>query len=399
MLLMKVFFAVLIIICAVFYVMYLWDFALVLLIVVCAIPVLMFITTYITKLLIKVDMSVKNGTASKREDFPVFLRINNRSIFPVGKADAHIEYYNVFNNEINTFELHMPVQPLNEQSVTFQLSSQYCGIINIKCAFIYLYDPLKIFKFKVGKNLTTQIAIMPEGHEISGEVSYVDRINEESNVFSEHKPGDDPSEVFDLRGYHPGDKLNRIHWKLSSKKNEFIVKDYSLPVDTPCTLFLDLKPYENNNPKFTLPIFDTLVESLVSVSQFMLENERLHSIVFYNGKENGFVERNINDSDDLAGVIQELILSVSDNLFCEPPELFFSEHSGLSLSSFTFISSVTDSTILEYIDDNIDADILNALIVVPSSEAASKLTVGFPNLNVFPVVMGRISFSVKDIEL
>ena len=144
MLLMKIFFAVLIIICAVFYVMYLWDFALVLLIVVCAIPVLMFITTYITKLLIKVDMSVKNGTASKREDFPVFLRINNRSIFPVGKADAHIEYYNVFNNEINTFELHMPVQPLNEQSVTFQLSSQYCGIINIKCAFIYIYDPLKI---------------------------------------------------------------------------------------------------------------------------------------------------------------------------------------------------------------------------------------------------------------
>lgn len=399
MLLMKIFFAALIIICAVFYVMYLWDFALVLLIVVCAIPVLMFLTTYITKFLMSADMAVKNGTATKREDFPVFLRISNRSIFPVGKADAHIEYYNVFNNEINTFELHMPVQPLNEQSVTFQLSSKFCGIVNIKCAFIYIYDPLKLFKFKIGKNLTTQVAVMPEGHEIGGEVSYLDHINEESNVFSEYKPGDDPSEVFDLRGYHPGDKLNRIHWKLSSKKNEFIVKDYSLPVDIPCTLFLDLKCYENNDRRFSLPVFDTLVETLVSVSQFMLQNERLHSIVFYNGKANGFVERNISDSDDLAGTIQELILSVSDNLFCEPPELYFTEHSGLSLSSFTFISSVPDTSILEYIDDNVDADILNALLVVPSPEAAEKIDIGFPNLNTIPVIIGRISSSVKDIEL
>lgn len=399
MLLMKIFFAVLVIICAVFYVMYLWDFALVLLVVVCTIPVLMFVTTFITKLLVKADMSVRDGTAAKREDFPVFLRLNNRSFFPIGKAEAHIEYYNVFNNEINTFELHMPVQPLNEQSVTFQLSSQFCGIINIKCAYIYLYDPLKIFKFKTGRNLTAEVAVMPEGHEIGGEVSYLDRINEESNVFSEHKPGDDPSEVFDLRGYHPGDKLNRIHWKLSSKKDEFIVKDYSLPVDTPCTLFINLKNYEKNDQRFTLPVYDTLVEALVSVSQFMLENERLHSIAFYSGKANGFVERNIADSDDLAGAVQELILSVTDNLFCEPPELYFTEHSGLSLSSFTFITALPDTPVLEYIDDNIDADILNALVVVPSLEEAAKSLTSYPNLNTIPVVIGRISSSVKDIEL
>ena len=399
MFLMKLFFAVLIVICAVFYVMYLWDFALVLLIVVCAIPVLMFITGFITKLLVKAEMSVKDSTASKREDFPVFLRINNRSIFPIGKAIAHIEYYNVFNNEINMFELHIPVQPLNEQSVTFQLSSRFCGIINIKCAFIYIYDPLRIFRFKIARSLTAEVAVMPEGHEIGGEVSYLDRINEESNVFSEFKPGDDPSEVFDLRGYHPGDKLNRIHWKLSSKKDEFIVKYYSLPVDIPCTLFVNLKCYEKNDRRFTLPVFDTLVETLVSVSQFMLENERLHSIVFYNGKAGGFVERNITDSDDLASAVQELILSVTDNLFCEPPELYFTEHSGLSLSSFTFITSVPETNILEYIDDNVDADILNALVVVASPEEAAKVSAGYPNLTAIPVIIGRISSSVKDIEL
>ncbi len=399
MLLMKIFFAALIIICAVFYVMYLWDFALVLLVVVCAIPVIMFLTALITKLLIKVEMCIKDGTASKREDFPVFIRIDNSSIFPVGKAEAHIEYYNVFNNEINTFQLQMPVQPLNSQSVTFQLSSRFCGIVNIRCAYIYIYDPLRIFRFKVGRNLSSEVAVMPESHEIDGEVSYTDRINEESNVFSEFKPGDDPSEVFDLRGYHPGDKLNRIHWKLSSKKDEFIVKDYSLPVDIPCILFVNLKCYETNDQRYTLPVFDTIVESLVSVSQFMLENERLHSVVFYSAKGGGFVERNIADPDDLAGTVQELILSVNDSLFCEPPELYFSEHSDLSLSSFTFITSLPDTQVLSYIDENVDADILNALIAVASPKEAEAFTGAYHDLHTIPVYIGRISSSVKDIEL
>lgn len=399
MLLMKILFAVLILICAVFYVMYLWDFAFVLLIVVCAVPVLMFITGLITKHLTSAYITVKSNTAAKREEFPVFLRIANRSIFPIGKADAHIEYYNVFNNEINTVELHLPVQPLNEQSVTFHLSSKYCGIINLRCAFIYIYDPLKIFKFKIGNNLTTFVAVMPEGHEISGDISSYDRMNEESNVFSDYKPGDDPSEVFDLRDYHPGDKLNRIHWKLSSKKDEFIVKDFSLPVDTPCTLFVNLRYYENNDPRFTLPVFDTLVETLVSVSQYMLENERLHTVVYYNGKENCFVERIISDSDELAFTVQELILSVTDNLFCELPEVYFSENSGLSLSSFTFITSKPDTPVLEYINDNVDADILNSLVIVTSVEEADEISVPYPNLNTIPVFIGRISSSVKDIEL
>ena len=399
MLAIKIFFAVLIIICAVFYVMYLWDFALVLLIVIAAVPVLMFITTLITKLLIKVELVPVHNTASKHENFPLQLRISNKSPFPVGKANAHIEYYNVFNNAINSFDRQMPIQPLNDQSAMFQLSSRYCGIVNVSCAYITITDPLRIFRFRVGKHKSTSVAVLPEGQAIGGEVSYVDRAAEESEVFSEFKPGDDPSEVFDLRGYHPGDKLNRIHWKLSSKRSEFIVKDYSLPVDIPCTLFLNLKNYEPENSRFTLAIFDTLIESLVSLSQFMLENERIHTIAYYNAKKEKFVERSITDSDALALTIQELVLSVRDDLFCQPPDLYFAEKGQLELASFTFISALPDTQVLEYIDENVDADIKNALITVTSNAAAERYRSGFAELRTIPVVVGRVTSSVKDIEL
>ena len=398
MLLMKIIFAALIIICFIFYVMYLWNFALVLLVIMIAVPLVMFLTTFLASRKMDVEMMLKNTTAAKNENFPVQIKVNNRSIIPIGKADVHIHYYNVFNNQINTFQLYMPIQAKNAQSVTFQLSSKFCGIVNIFCKQIYIYDPLRIFKFRIGRNISVQAAVMPEGHEIDGIVNFTDRVNEESETFSDQKPGDDPSEVFDLRGYHPGDKLNRIHWKLSSKKDEFIVKDYSLPVDIPCMIFADLHCYEDD--KYTLPVFDTIMETLVSLSQFLISNERPHTIVYYSGRQGEFVEKNVTDPDSMALTIQEIVLSVSDNLFCEKPENYFRlNENELCLSSFTFITSANETQILEYIDDTIDADFKNGIIVVKSPEAAEKINAEYSALKAMPVVIGRVSASIKDIEM
>ena len=397
MILTKILFIILIIVCICFYVLYVWDFALILLIVIAALPVIMFITTYITKKLINVEFAVKDKNVSKGKDFPVQLVVTNRSIFPIGKAEAHIEYYNVFSDQISAFDLYLPIQPKNSQRITFQLSSKFCGVIKIRSARLNIYDPLRLFRFRTAKNICTDIAVMPEGHEIGGIVHYTDRVNEESDVFSEYKPGDDPSEVFDLREYNQGDKLNRIHWKLSSKKDDFIVKDYSLPIDVPCSVFLDLKCYEKSN--LTLPVFDTLIETMISLSQFLLENERGHSIIFFNSSLNRFVEHTVLDSADLNSVINEIISSVRDDLFCQSPDVYFAENPTLSYASFSIITSSKDHRVLEHIDENIEADFKNALLVVNSADDLSETLAGYQALSIIPVAVGKISASIKDIDI
>ena len=357
----------------------------------------MFLTTLITKYSIKTEFAVQSKTTAKNTSFPVQLCITNKSVFPVGKAEVHIEYYNIFNNQINEFEMLVPIQARNTHRVTFQLSSKYCGILKIRSAYINLYDPLRIFRFRTGKNITTEIAIMPEIHEINGSISYTDRESEESSIFSENTAGDDPSEVFDLRDYVTGDKLNRIHWKLSSKKDDLIVKDYSMPVDVPCMIFLNLKCYEDS--EYTLPVFDTLIETLISVSQFLIENERIHTLVYYNASMHEFCETEITSPEILVETIKNLILSMNDNLFCEPPEKYFQTNNNISLSSFTFITSLPDTPVLNYIEENIDADIRNAIVVVKSPESASTACSGFSELNIVPIVIGRITSSIRDIEL
>jgi len=397
MLITKILFFVLIIVCTFFYILYVPDFALVLLVVFIALPVIMLISSFILRFSIKAEVIVKDTVMSKNQPFPVQLCIANKSFIPVGKAEAHIEYYNVFSNQISSFYLDMPIQPRNSQRVTFQLDSKFCGIIKIKVVNIKVFDPMRLFKFKTGKNIIAEVAVMPEIHDVSGTIMNLDHVCEESEVFSENKSGDDPSEIFDLREYNPGDKLNRIHWKLSSKKDEFIVKEYSLPVDIPSVIFLNLRCYEDS--EYTLPVFDTLIETFLSVSQLMLDNERSHKLVFYHGGKGQFVERNVSSADDLAEVTRDIIISFNDNLYCLPPDSYFKEKSMMSISSFTMITALPDSDIFSVIDECVEADIKNTLVVVRSHEAASEIKCGYADINITPVTAGRISSSIKDIEL
>ncbi len=397
MFIMKLMFAVLIFVCAAFYLLYIWDFSLILLIVVAALPAVMFILLLIAKRSISVKFAVKSTTVSKNENFDIQLCVENRSILPIGKAEAFIEYYNIFNNQINTLQLDFPVQARNSQRVTFQFSSKFSGMLKIRTAYINIYDPLRIFRMKTGKNIREEICVLPEGHEINGIVTASDRITTESPAFSEHRPGDDPSEVFDLRDYIPGDKLNRIHWKLSSKRDDFIVKDYSLPIDSSAVLFLDLHCTEDSD--YTLPVYDTLLELLVSLSQFMLENERAHKIIYYSHREKEFVSRTINGMDSLSAAVNELIHSLSDDLYAAQPDEFLASAEGAVYTSFTFITAEGSERLLEYLDEDIDADIKNAVIAVKNPQECSLPDKAFSSLNTIPVVIGRITSSVKDIEL
>ncbi len=397
MFIIRFFYIILLIASIIFYIMYLGDFALVLLITIIAIPVFLLISLFITKHNINVELAANSLTVMKNQSFPVQIKINNSSIFPVGKAEAKIEYYNVFNCEPVNFILHMPIQAKNEQNAIFQLNSKFCGILKVRCAGITIYDPLRLFKFTIGKNINIEFSVMPEAHEISGQVVYSDKVNDESNIFSEYKPGDDPSQVFDLRSYNPGDKLNRIHWKLSSKKDEFIVKDYSLPIDVPCLIFVDLK--SNTVPSYKLAVLDTMIESLLSLSQFLIENEKNHTIVFYNFKEHDFSEITVTDSDSLALAVKSLILSLDNTELCRPSSDYFMGNSNLSLSSFAYISSSADIEIIDFINNNIDADYKNVFVAIPVEEDMQKICDISSDVNIIPVAIGKITSSITDIEV
>ena len=85
-----------------------------------------------------------------------------------------------------------------------------------------------------------------------------------------------------------------------------------MPIDVPCAVFLDLKSYTSG--AYDLPVIDTVIETFLSLSQFLLDNERGHSVIFFDASQNCFTEEYIHDTSDLNKFIKKLFSSFTDSM-------------------------------------------------------------------------------------
>jgi hypothetical protein len=92
--------------------------------------------------------------------------------------------------------------------------------------------------------------------------------------------------MLDTRQYIYGDNLKRIHWKLSAKFNELMVKRFQNTCETSSTLILDLKK-GSLSPEENAVIDDKVIEAAVSIIYYCLHKWIPVNLVFYS---DGIVE-------------------------------------------------------------------------------------------------------------
>ena len=104
-----------------------------------------------------------------------------------------------------------------------------CGEITVERAEVYMYDVFGVSKRKMATFLDHHMVAYPQDISLEIEIppSWSGAVEEEKESIS--RRGTDMAEVYDLREYQPGDSLRAVHWKLSSKTDEYIVKE---PGDT-----------------------------------------------------------------------------------------------------------------------------------------------------------------------
>ena len=60
-----------------------------------------------------------------------------------------IEYFNNLLKSYDTMILTVPIHPLCNERINFSLTSDYCGILNIKIKSIQIYDFIKLFSCRI----------------------------------------------------------------------------------------------------------------------------------------------------------------------------------------------------------------------------------------------------------
>src|SRR5699024_8062264 len=157
------------------------------------------------------------------------------------------------------------VSSKSEEIIRVQLESEYAGLILVSLTEVAYYDFLGIFTKKIKDVKTsTEIHVLPEYFLVTIELEPSNLGHSNQQAYDTDRKGRDGLEIFGIKEYSVDDSLKNIHWKLTSKFDELIVKELSEAVNYTFLIILDLTAAQRiNNPA----LVDSLVDSFVSLSR------------------------------------------------------------------------------------------------------------------------------------
>lgn len=184
---------------------------------------------------------------------------------------------------------------------TVLLESDYCGCLRCSVEKLRLWDLCGLLPIPVPSTLTKRILVMPDTFPVTISMETAPAQSEDCQEYAQDRRGQDRTETWQLRDYVPGDSLRQIHWKLSSKRTQLVVREPACPVDRSLLLFVD-RTWGETTPQQA----DAIMEAAVSIAQALTEQGQPFRLC-WNGET--IQSRNVKNDVDLPEAVAALLCS------------------------------------------------------------------------------------------
>ncbi len=286
----------------IFHILYQADLSFILLVFLLILPAVLFIILIIQSLSLKIYVSCTERSAERGKPEVIKVTLENRSIFPITvcRLNFRCKSFSQPDKPIQEkYSAAVPVSPLSKESVALKFTPSHCGYMDISAERAMIGDILGLTflfrKLRFSDRIAVLPTIYPFGYELESEPSS----GYDGDSLSESNSGDDPSEIFELREYRIGDGMNRIHWKLSTRGEELIVKELSLSISSRILIICDLGACKNSSEA------DMLLDITASLSSFLAGRRAAHTIAA--ASEGGsLIVSEVSDQESLASALTEL---------------------------------------------------------------------------------------------
>lgn len=124
--------------------------------------------------------------------------------------------------------------------------------------------------------------VYPEVSDIEAIAHRANRAAAGGFVFDRYRKGQDLSEVFELRNYRDGDAVRQVHWKLSARFDDLMVREPSHPADFDLAVGFAVHGRDNGLDE-RAAVINASAGVLVSVCRALLKRSLGHSVVYRNG--------------------------------------------------------------------------------------------------------------------
>lgn len=277
-----------------------------------------------TSLEIPIVMVQQNSTVR------LCVKSNRKATFLCGRVIYNVKVKNIFTgkkssrwisgNEDYLYEagdagcLEFSVAKIKIRDISglFSIRLNYQSAFRIFLNFIKKKLHIRTFKFskknrgdansKKHANLIQNVEVFPEICSVCVQISEpVRNFFGDADVYDDFRPGHDPSELFDVREFRNGDKIQSIHWKLSAKNEDLIVKENSLPKACAVVLLANYKKSKCD--------MNAYLKLFCGISFSLMDAKCPHYVAWYDMSRKDIVRARVDDEESFYIFLTHFITS------------------------------------------------------------------------------------------
>ncbi|MBO5270410.1 MAG: DUF58 domain-containing protein [Clostridia bacterium] len=188
-------------------------------------PIVLLLYTLTSRLSLFMHMVSDNQTVHKGEACGYEMRLINQSIlaYPFVEAIMVLPQSNAVRSTKRS--VYIAMSPLGTYEVKNELRFRFRGTYYVGVDCFFVYDFFRMFRVRVDIRNAISVSVLPR--ELLMEDGGREAVSDDTESTQRRISMTDRVEFGDTRDYLPGDSLKSIHWNLSSRTDELVVKDYN----------------------------------------------------------------------------------------------------------------------------------------------------------------------------
>lgn len=236
----RILYILLVVGCVIFSMAYTSRLSALLLFAVLLYPVAAIIFALVLLISVKAEFGAKRVVIDKNEPFDLAVTLINRSILPGVPVEI---FCRIPDREVGLFadkRVFASVSPLGQARLSIGCVHKYRGSFECRIYSLSFVDPLRIIRLTKKQKSVLPTIFLPRKLPLDDILS----TSSGEQSFSPKKPLSSEREDFShVRDYRSGDIMQLVHWKLTAKQDELMIKQFDSVNDVRAAVLCDFNIY------------------------------------------------------------------------------------------------------------------------------------------------------------
>lgn len=224
--------------------------------------------TAVQLLFLNADFTERRVTFLKNTNFDICVEVKNRSLFPCVPLELVCSLPDPDSGRFVKKKIYVSLSPFGSARLAVSGRHLYRGCYTAAVERVSAVDPLRIIRItkKLDKQMT--MVFLPRRLELEDVLSSSEG---EQNYTRPNAVVAEKEDFSHVRLYDPGNDIRLIHWKLTAKQDDLMVKQYDSVNDRRVFVLCDFSRSAVTPDEEQLLIADTVIETALAFVKAALD--------------------------------------------------------------------------------------------------------------------------------